>query len=269
MPSGSAPSSQSSHMSQLNALERKDLLNRADNLSKRHSCRHFSHQEIEQLLFSHWDQMGKLANLGANKTNDDLLGTGSLLHDSVKMLSNLQSNNGKITKLKGFNRNQFREVLHKTFCMTEDLLMDRVFKTFDKNNDGMIDDFEWVEGLAVFLRGDLEDKIAYAFAVYDINGDGYISRDEMFQMLKTCQVRQPIEEDPDEGIKDLVEIALRKMDNDKDSRLSKADFRSSITAEPLLLEAFGPCLPDENSVENFENEMFSTLKKDNRRFIEG
>ena len=50
-----------------------------------------------------------------------------------------------------------------------------------------------------------------AFTVYDLNGDGYISREEMFQMLKNSLVKQPTEEDPDEGIKDLVELSLKKM----------------------------------------------------------
>lgn len=49
------------------------------------------------------------------------------------------------------------------------------------------------------------------FDVYDLNGDGYISREEMFQMLKDSLIRQPTEEDPDEGIKDVVDIALKKM----------------------------------------------------------
>ena len=33
----------------------------------------------------------------------------------------------------------------------------------------------------------------------------------MFQLLKHCLVKQPAEEDPDEGIKELVEITLKKM----------------------------------------------------------
>jgi hypothetical protein len=49
------------------------------------------------------------------------------------------------------------------------------------------------------------------FEVYDFNGDGYISREEMFTCLKKSMVKQPTEEDPDEGIKDLVELALKKM----------------------------------------------------------
>ena len=47
--------------------------------------------------------------------------------------------------------------------------------------------------------------------MYDLNSDGYISREEMFHMLKTSLVKQTTEEDPDEGIKDLVEITLKKM----------------------------------------------------------
>ena len=47
--------------------------------------------------------------------------------------------------------------------------------------------------------------------VYDLNGDGFISREEMFQLLKNSLVKQPTEEDPDEGVKELVELSLKKM----------------------------------------------------------
>ena len=49
------------------------------------------------------------------------------------------------------------------------------------------------------------------FVVYDLNGDGFISREEMFQLLKNSLVKQPTEEDPDEGVKELVELSLKKM----------------------------------------------------------
>jgi len=53
--------------------------------------------------------------------------------------------------------------------------------------------------------------LVVCFEVYDFNGDGYISREEMFTCLKKSMVKQTTEEDPDEGIKDLVELALKKM----------------------------------------------------------
>uniref|UniRef100_A0A8C5Q6U0 EF-hand domain-containing protein n=1 Tax=Leptobrachium leishanense TaxID=445787 RepID=A0A8C5Q6U0_9ANUR len=144
----------------------------------------------------------------------------------------------------GIDRNTFRNILHNTFGMTDDMLMDRVFRGFDKDNDSYINVSEWIEGLAVFLRGTLDEKVKYCFGVYDLNGDGYISREEMFHMLKNSLLKQPTEEDPDEGIKDLVEITLKKMDYDHDSKLSYTDFDKAVRDENLLLEAFGPCLPD-------------------------
>ncbi|XP_014675023.1 PREDICTED: EF-hand calcium-binding domain-containing protein 1-like isoform X2 [Priapulus caudatus] len=135
--------------------------------------------------------------------------------------------------------------------MTDDILMDRVFKAFDKDNDSFVSMEEWVTGLSVFLKGTLEEQMAYCFVVYDLNGDGYISREEIFHMLKNSLIRQPTEEDPDEGIKDLVELALKKMDYDHDSRLSFSDFKQAVELENLLLEAFGPCLPDAKAADGF------------------
>ena len=42
--------------------------------------------------------------------------------------------------------------------MTEEILMDRVFRAFDADTDSLISMKDWVEGLSVFLRGSLEEK---------------------------------------------------------------------------------------------------------------
>jgi len=188
-----------------------------------------------------------------NKIVEHVFGSVKQNHfnkDEIEMLVNfyMQWNDGK--KLE---RSHFRDVLHQKFNMTEDILMDRVFKAFDKDSDSIVGINEWVEGLAVLLRGTLPEKIQYAFEVFDLNGDGHISREEMFQMLKSCLIKQPSEEDPDEGIKDIVEITLKKMDKDHDGRVSLADFDQSVREEPLLLEVFGQCFPDEQSIEEFES----------------
>nr|CAG6016155.1 unnamed protein product [Menidia menidia] len=94
------------------------------------------------------------------------------------------------------------------------------------------------------------------FNVYDLNGDKYIAREEMFHMLKNCLIRQPTEEDPDEGVKDLVDITFKKMDCDHDGRMSFEDFETAVKEENLLLEAFGTCLPDSTSIDMFEKRVF-------------
>nr|XP_020144363.1 EF-hand calcium-binding domain-containing protein 1 isoform X2 [Microcebus murinus] len=148
----------------------------------------------------------------------------------------------------GLDRNAFRNILHVTFGMTDDMIMDRVFRGFDKDNDGCVNVTEWVCGLSLFLRGSLEEKMKYCFEVFDLNGDGFISKEEMFHMLKNSLLKQPSEEDPDEGIKDLVEITLKKM--------VIMDYEQAVREETLLLEAFGPCLPDPKSQMEFEAQVF-------------
>lgn len=64
-------------------------------------------------------------------------------------------------------------------------------------------------------------------------------------------IRQPQDEDPDEGAKDLAEIVLKKLDKDKDGKVSLEDYKLSVEEEPLLLEAFGRCLPDERACDTF------------------
>ncbi|XP_048462352.1 calaxin isoform X2 [Rhincodon typus] len=127
----------------------------------------------------------------------------------------------------GLDRNKFRNVLHTTFGMTDDMITDRV-----------------------------------CFEVFDLNGDGFISREEMFHMLKSSLIKQPTEEDPDEGVKDLVEIALKKMDYDHDNKVSYADFEKAVKVDNLLLEAFGSCLPDSKSALAFEEQAFKKNKDD-------
>ena len=42
--------------------------------------------------------------------------------------------------------------------MTEEILMDRVFRAFDEDMDGSISMRDWVYGLSTFLRGALDEK---------------------------------------------------------------------------------------------------------------
>ena len=81
-------------------------------------------------------------------------------------------------------RFDFRCFLMDVFAMNEDLMMDRIFTFFDKKIDGTVTREEWVIGLSVVLRGELDELIAFAFFVYDLNQDGLISKEEMWCMLK-------------------------------------------------------------------------------------
>ena len=53
-------------------------------------------------------------------------------------------------------------------------------------------------------------------------------------------------------------MTLKKMDLDKDGKISFEDFKQTVKNEILLLEAFGPCLPTIKSNEVFSSKYFGT-----------
>ena len=65
-----------------------------------------------------------------------------------------------------------------------------VFRVFDQNDDGKLDFREFVCGFSLVLRGRIEDKLKFSFEIYDINGNGYISREEMSEVLSVSQFMQ-------------------------------------------------------------------------------
>lgn len=98
--------------------------------------------------------------------------------------------------------------------------MERIFVSWEKGNEGTPLKLEgWIIGLSTFLRGNLKEKAAFCFRIYDLNNDGFVTKDEMFNLLKNSLIKQPQDEDPDESVKDLVEIALKKFDVDKDGKV--------------------------------------------------
>ena len=86
----------------------------------------------------------------------------------------------------------------------------------------------------------------YCFTVYDLNDDGFISREEMLTLMGNCltKIKNNMEEEgEEEGVKDLIDMTIKKMDYDKDGRINHQDFLVTVNQDSLMLEAFGPCLP--------------------------
>ncbi|RKO99990.1 hypothetical protein CXG81DRAFT_30068 [Caulochytrium protostelioides] len=143
------------------------------------------------------------------------------------------------------DRAHFRDLLADTFNIDSSLIMDRIFRCFDLDADNYISHDEFVRGMAVFLKGTPEERQRFCFRVYDLNGDKYIVREEMYQMLKNCLVKGTDEDE--DGVKELVDLVLKKLDEDKDGKVNETDWATAIAKENLLQEAFGPCLPSKKA----------------------
>ena len=121
--------------------------------------------------------------------------------------------------------------------------------------------------MSVFIFGSQKEQIKYCFSVYDLTGKGIIAKEDLATLLQKCLRLQGQEEDGEDGVKvvedcsfsfvllnslqDIIDLTLKKMDLDKDGRICFEDFEETVKSEPLLLEAFGACLPGSRHLDNF------------------
>ncbi|KAK3545577.1 hypothetical protein QTP70_008125 [Hemibagrus guttatus] len=98
-----------------------------------------------------------------------------------------------------------------------------LFNAFDTDHNGA----DFVMGLSILLRGTVQEKLNWAFNLYDINKDGYITKEEMLDIMKAIydmmgKWTYPIlkEETP----RQHVEIFFQKMDKNKDGVVTIDEF---------------------------------------------
>jgi len=100
-------------------------------------------------------------------------------------------------------------------------LLERVLAIFDTNKDEEIEFKEFISALATFSdKGNKEGKLRFAFQVYDIDGDGYISNGELFQVLKMMVGNNLTEVQ----LQQIVDKTILEADHDKDGKISFDEF---------------------------------------------
>lgn len=96
-------------------------------------------------------------------------------------------------------------------------LVQRVISIFDTDDNGEVDFKEFIEGISQFsVKGDKEAKLRFAFRIYDIDRDGYISNGELFQVLK-IMVGANLK---DQQLQQIVDKTIIYADKDRDGKIS-------------------------------------------------
>ena len=60
--------------------------------------------------------------------------------------------------------------------------MNRLFEIFDESRNGVVDARELASG-SILCSGTRDEKVRSAFSLFDYNGDGFITLDEMTRYL--------------------------------------------------------------------------------------
>lgn len=110
--------------------------------------------------------------------------------------------------------------------LNENPIVQRVISVFDKNNDGKISFFEFITGLSALADfSSKEEKIKFAFQIYDSNDDGFLSNGDLFSTLKLlCGDNLT-----DIQIQQAVDRTIIEADKDQDGKISFEEFAEFVS----------------------------------------
>ena len=96
---------------------------------------------------------------------------------------------------------------------------------FDEDGGGDVDFQEFVSGLSAFSsKGNKEEKLRFAFKVYDVDRDGFISNGELFIVLK-MMVGTNLK---DVQLQQIVDKTIMEADKDRDGKISFQEFTEMV-----------------------------------------
>ncbi|XP_076827069.1 recoverin 2 [Brachyhypopomus gauderio] len=104
-----------------------------------------------------------------------------------------------------------------------------VFRSFDANDDGSLDFREYIIALHMTSGGKTEKKLEWAFSLFDVDKNGYITKSEVseicqaiFKMIpKEEQAKLPADENTPEKRAEKLWSVFNKKDNE---RLAEGEF---------------------------------------------
>ncbi|XP_043463770.1 EF-hand calcium-binding domain-containing protein 1-like [Leptopilina heterotoma] len=157
-------------------------------------------------------------------------------------------------KMGPISRIPFRDILHSGLDYTENLphlLVDRVFSAIDKKDLSSLTVDQWIEGFSIMLKGSLDERIEFAYKVYDLMKTDSLKKEQIFPMMRGCLIMPKPDEDPDEMVKDLLDMMLKKLDVDRNGRVSQMEFTEIVKKNVLFLECMGPIFPSRQAQHAF------------------
>jgi len=153
------------------------------------------------------------------------------------------------------DREQFRIGLGKLEkCGLKNLddspFVERLFTLLDTNGDGTVDLQEFVSGLSLLCKGSVEEKLALSFKAYDLDGNGFISKEELALMFKSAWIAgfralcathgneelslEDLNEFSEEMANLFADNAFDTLDTNRDGQLSFEEFKEFALAEPKI-----------------------------------
>ncbi|XP_063410071.1 neurocalcin-delta B-like [Mytilus trossulus] len=123
------------------------------------------------------------------------------------------------------SRTAFIRVYNSLFDGDASIFAGQVFRTFDVDNNNMVDFKEFILGLCMSGSTDPGVKLKWAFSMYDIDQNGYISQDEMNHILNAvCKMTNSRLPEEFTSIENMTKNIFNVLDKNSDNQISLDEF---------------------------------------------
>lgn len=115
-----------------------------------------------------------------------------------------------------------------------------LFEAFDTDKNGSISFEDFVMGLSIILRGTINDRLNWAFNLYDLNKDGCITKEEMMAIMKSIYDMMGKCTFPcmqDDTHREHVESFFQKMDRNNDGVVTMEEFIESCQKDENIMRS--------------------------------
>mmetsp|Transcript_18281 Transcript_18281/g.51603 ORF Transcript_18281/g.51603 Transcript_18281/m.51603 type:complete len:188 (-) Transcript_18281:212-775(-) len=137
------------------------------------------------------------------------------------------------------SRDEFIDVLQQ-MGISDPVLQDMIFRGVDAKNQGVLTFQDVAVALSIMTRGTTDEKLQFAFSMYDLGKTGYITKDGMTQVVTAffnlVGPQVTLSGKKYDSPKDLVDEFFQIVDLDRDDRISLQEYKKGAQNHPDIIQ---------------------------------